>query len=99
MYIIYIRERHYFSPMWTFQKAIKNVEVKVDVQKGALSLRRKTDNRCTSSHFHPSFSYDNSPQWLFGSFLLGFAIGSRFYKLKAHELLMGSLEICFMDCG
>ena len=37
--------------MCTFEKAITNVEVKVDVQKGALGFRDNIDNRCTS--FHP----------------------------------------------
>ena len=41
MYIIYIRERYYFSLVCTFNKAIKNFEVKVDVQKGALRFREK----------------------------------------------------------
>jgi hypothetical protein len=31
VYIIYIRERYYFSPMCTFKKAIINFKVKVDV--------------------------------------------------------------------
>ena len=42
--IVYIRERHYFTQVCTFQKAIKNVEVKVDVQKGALGFKGKTYN-------------------------------------------------------
>jgi len=40
-YIEYIRERYYFSIVCTSVKAIKNVEVKVDVQMGALGFREK----------------------------------------------------------
>ena len=32
--------------MCTFRKAIKNFEVKVDVQKGALRFKGKFDNKC-----------------------------------------------------
>ena len=41
MYIAYKRERLFFSflVVCTFKKGIKNFEVKVDVQKGALKLR------------------------------------------------------------
>jgi hypothetical protein len=38
VYIIYIRERYYFSLEYTYNNVIKNVEVKVDVQKGALRV-------------------------------------------------------------
>ena len=41
MYIICIRERYYFSLLCKFIKAIKNVEVKVDVQEGSLGFRGK----------------------------------------------------------
>ena len=43
MYIyIYIRERYYFSLVCRFEKATKNIGVKVHVQKGALlGLKRK----------------------------------------------------------
>ena len=48
MYIIYIRERYCFSLLCIFSKAIKNVEVHVDVQKRVLEFRGKFDNRCVS---------------------------------------------------
>ena len=35
VYIIYKREGYSFSLMYTFEKAIKNFEVKIDVQKGS----------------------------------------------------------------
>ena len=46
----------------------------------------------SNSHFHPSFSYDNSPQWLLGPFLLGFAIGSRFYNWRPMNHLWAPLS-------
>ena len=49
MYIVYIREGYYFSLVCTFKNAIKNVEVKVCVQKGALGFRERNDKRCVSS--------------------------------------------------
>ena len=39
MYIVYRRERYYFSLVCTFKKAIKNFVVKVDVLKGAPRFR------------------------------------------------------------
>jgi hypothetical protein len=47
VYIIYIRERSYFSVVCTFRKAIKYIEAKVDVPKGPLKFR-EFDNRCVS---------------------------------------------------
>ena len=42
VYIVYIRERYFFSPMCAFENVIKKVEVfKVDVQKGTLKFREK----------------------------------------------------------
>ena len=41
MYIVYIRDRYYFSLVCTFRKAINFFEVKVDVQKGSLRFREK----------------------------------------------------------
>ena len=43
-YIVYIRETIFFSPMCTFRKYVKNFEVKVSVQKGALRFREKFNN-------------------------------------------------------
>ena len=49
-YIVYIRERYYFSLVFTFEKAIKNLEVMVDIQKVTNPRFKKTrDNRCGSS--------------------------------------------------
>ena len=50
-YIIDVRERYYiiFFLVCTFKKAIKNVEVKVDGQKGPLGFREKFDNKYVSS--------------------------------------------------
>ena len=48
MSITYIRERHYFFLVCTFKKAIKNDEVKADVQKRALGFRENFDNKCVS---------------------------------------------------
>ena len=79
VYIVYIRERYYFSLVCTFKKAIKNVEVKVDVQKGPLGFRRKAENTFVSFiqfTFQPLLSYGNSPQWLPFLVFLGFAFGS-----------------------
>ena len=41
--------RGIFVLVYTFKKSIKNVEVKVDVQKGALGLRGENDNGYVSS--------------------------------------------------
>jgi hypothetical protein len=49
VYIVYIRERYSFSLVCTFQKAIENVEVKINVQKMSLRVRGKFGNRCASS--------------------------------------------------
>ena len=56
-------ERCYCSLVCTFKKVIKNVEVKVDVQKGTLGRRENlTINMLVSFNpsFHPLLSYDNS---------------------------------------
>ena len=42
-------EEYSFSLMCTFKKIVKNVDVKVDVQKGALGFRKIIDNKCVSS--------------------------------------------------
>ena len=41
MYIVYIRERYYFSLVCRCRNPIKFHEVKVDVQKGALRLEKR----------------------------------------------------------
>ena len=49
--------------MCTLKKAIKNLEVKVDVQKGTMDvLRKKNDNRCAMPliHIHLFFSINLS---------------------------------------
>ena len=89
--------------MCTFKKATKNVEVKVDVQKGGPWLQGKFDNKCASSvqftfssivviwqYFLMTtlFILDGVCIWILG-----------FYKLKAHGALMGSLEFFSLDCG
>ena len=56
MYIVYIRERYSFSLVCTSKNSIKFYEVKVDVQKGALSFREKIDNRHVS-FIHFTFSF------------------------------------------
>ena len=48
IYIVYIRERYYCFLVCTFKEAIKNVKVKVDVQKGAVGFRENFDNRYVS---------------------------------------------------
>ena len=64
MYIIYYMwERYYFFVVFTFRKAIKNFEVKVNVQNRALRLEKNfiIDVLISSnSHFHPLLSYGNS---------------------------------------
>ena len=62
MYIVYIRERYYFSLVLNFFKAINSVKV-IDIQKGALGIKEKIDNRFSSSYnscFYPLMSYSNS---------------------------------------
>ena len=44
MYIVFIRERYYFSLVHTFKRAIKKFVVKVVVQKGALLFRETIEN-------------------------------------------------------
>ena len=44
MCTIYVREMYFFSLVCTFRKAIKNFEVKVNVQKWALRFRVRFDN-------------------------------------------------------
>lgn len=48
MYIVYIRDTHRFSLVCMFNKALKNLQVKEDVQWGALRFREKLDKRCAS---------------------------------------------------
>ena len=48
LYIVYKRERYYFSLVCTFTKPFKNFEVIVDSQKGALRFRISFGNRCAS---------------------------------------------------
>jgi len=57
MYIVYVWEMYCFSLVCTFRKAIKNFEVKVNVQKvEALRLRARFDNRCVN-FIQSMFSY------------------------------------------
>ena len=48
--MVYTRERFFLKNILrvvcTFKKAFKNVEIKVDVQKGALGFREIFGNRC-----------------------------------------------------
>ena len=63
MYIVYIRGRHYFPLVCTFKKDIKNVEVKVIVQKGPLGFRGNLTVDVlipSTSRFHSLLSYGNS---------------------------------------
>ena len=46
MYILYTRERCYFSLVCTVEKAIDVFKVKANVQKGALRFQEKINNRC-----------------------------------------------------
>jgi hypothetical protein len=66
VYIYYIRERYYFSLVCGFEKAVKNIGVKVHVQKGALlGLRKKVTMGLLvspNSHCHPSLSCVHGPQ-------------------------------------
>ena len=39
MYIVYIRERYFFSLVCASREAMKFSEVEIDVQKGTLSFR------------------------------------------------------------
>jgi hypothetical protein len=41
LYIVYIRERHHFSLVCTFEKATKKFNLKVDVQKASQRFRGK----------------------------------------------------------
>ena len=66
--------------MCTNEKVIKNVEVKVDVQKGAVGFREEKKMTIdvlvsSNSHVLPLLSYGNSPQCLPCPFLLGFTFG------------------------
>jgi hypothetical protein len=57
--------------------------VKVDVEKGALRIEKEStiDMLVSStSRFHSSLSYGDSPQLLSCLFLLGFVFGSRFLQ-------------------
>ena len=49
MYILYARERYYFSLVCTFKMRYLDFEVIVGVQKEALRFRVSIDNRCASS--------------------------------------------------
>ena len=48
VYIVYMKTRYYFSLVRTSKKSLKKFELRVDVQKRALSFRGKLDNRCVS---------------------------------------------------
>ena len=48
VHIVYIKEGFYFSIVCSLEKTIKKYEVRVDVQKRALNLTHKLDNRCVS---------------------------------------------------
>ena len=83
--------------MRTFKKGIKNFEVKVDLQNGALRFKEKKliIDVLVSSHsrLYSLLSHGNSPQGLPCPFLSGFAFGGLgFYKLEVHGALMSSLE-------
>ena len=63
--IVYIRERCYFSLVCTYTKAIKNYEVKIDVQKETLKHGEKLTIDVlvlSNTHSHRLLSYHNSPQ-------------------------------------
>ena len=81
-------------------KTIKNFEVEVDVQKGALRFGGKIDNRCVSLIQCMSSSIViicNSPHSLPYPFLLGLAFEFLgFCNLVAHK---ASLEFRSLDCG
>ena len=47
-YVIYIRERYYFSLVYISKKVVNFFEVKVDVQKGPLGFREFFYNNCAS---------------------------------------------------
>ena len=48
MYIVYMRERYYFSLVCTFEMVVNFFQVKVDVQKKVLRYTRKVDNICVN---------------------------------------------------
>ena len=59
-----IRKRYYFSLVCTFRKAMKNIEVKLNVLKGPQDLMKfLTIDVLVSSHsrYHSLFSYGNNP--------------------------------------
>ena len=56
-YIVYIRERYFFSLLRTFKKSTKNFEVYVDSQKGAPRFRGKIDNKCATPNMIFSVTY------------------------------------------
>jgi hypothetical protein len=98
-YTIYIRKWYYFSLVCTFKKAIKNHEVKVNVQKETLRFQFYlflTIDVLVSfiTHFHWLLSYDSSPRWPLCPFLLGCAFGVLLYKHKALEVLMVHWVCC-----
>ena len=95
-YILHIRERCYFSLVCIFKKFIKNLNPKVDVQKGTLKSREMFDNRCVSFiQFTFSFiivMWSSMCTMLILVRVCIWVLG--FYKLKSLGALMSSLEFC-----
>ena len=96
-FVVYMRKTYYLSLVRTSEKSIKDVEVKVNVQKGILGFKEKFNVLVPSdSHLHSMLLYDNSPQWRNYPFLLGFAYG---FQVFTNWRLMHSLKICCLDCA
>ena len=88
-------ERHYFSLVCIFKKAIRNFEVKVNVQKGALRFEEKNDIDVLvsfNSHFHPLLSYANSI--IMSNHVKVYIRVLGFHKLEVLKVLMRFLEFC-----
>ena len=84
-YIEYITERCYFPLLCRLRKAIDDFEVKLNVQKGLESLKKKLTIDVlvsSNSHFHSLLSYGNSPPGLLYPFLFGFAFAIVLFLYK-----------------
>ena len=65
MYVVYIGERFYFSLACTSKKAIKNAQVKIVVQKRALTFREELTIHMlvpSNSRSHPLLLDGKNPQ-------------------------------------
>lgn len=87
-YIVYVRERYYYSLVSTFKEIIKTFSIKVDVQKGVLGFRDKFDKDMIISPnlcFHLLLSYGNHSQWLPSPILLGFSFEFYVFQIVSKQ--------------